>query len=516
MDKLAAQGGTPVRSTPFPPWPQFDEAERAAVLRVSGLAQLVGDGGNRGKGLREPSGRPSQGAGTAALTNGTAALEVALAALDVGQGDEVIVPAWSFMATIGAVLAANAIPVIVDVEASTGTMDVAAAEAALTGRTRALVPVHIGGGMADLDGLRKLAGEHDLVILEDAAQAHGSTWRGQHAGSLGDAGTFSFQASKNMTAGEGGAVVSRRPEILERVVSLINCGRRPGQWYYRHFELAGNLRLSEWQGAVLRAQLQRFPAQQEVRSANVEFLNSALAELAGVTPLGRLEGCTSQGNYDYMVNFAPERFPERDKLRTALLAEGMPLTTAYPPMHKLEMFSREGGLAPHIRDTSAYPAYPSLAHARRRVPVRDGDLVQDRGADGQPGGRPERARRHREGARPRGRDRRAGADRLLSAAEVFARPALGMSHARSAGKRAASRGPSRGPGAAGARRRRAPALRPSPQAGGRRRSGSGAGRPPRRCRRGTPRGSRTPAATGRAGGGRRRRPRACTAVPRPS
>jgi dTDP-4-amino-4,6-dideoxygalactose transaminase len=359
MDKLAAQGGTPVRSTPFPPWPQFDEAERAAVLRVLDSRNWWATEGTEVRAF-ESEWTAFTGAGAAALTNGTAALEVALAALDVGQGDEVIVPAWSFMATIGAVLAANAVPVIVDVEASTGTMDVAAAEAALTDRTRALVPVHIGGGMADLDGLRKLAGEHDLVVLEDAAQAHGSTWRGQHAGSLGDAGTFSFQASKNMTAGEGGAVVSRRPEILERVVSLINCGRRPGQWYYRHFELAGNLRLSEWQGAVLRAQLQRFPAQQEVRSANVEFLNSALAELAGVAPLGRLEGCTSQGNYDYMVNFAPERFPERDKLRTALLAEGMPLTTAYPPMHKLEMFSREGGLAPHIRDTSAYPAYPSL------------------------------------------------------------------------------------------------------------------------------------------------------------
>jgi len=163
-----------------------------------------------------------------------------------------------------------------------------------------------------------------------------------------------------MTAGEGGAVVSRRPEIVERVTSLVNCGRHPGCWYYRHFELAGNLRLSEWQGAVLRIQLQRFPAQQEIRSANVDFLTATLADISGVVPLGRHKGCTSQGNYDYMVNFDPELFPHRDRLRTALLAEGMPLTTAYPPMHQLEMFSREGGLAPHIRDTSAYPAYASL------------------------------------------------------------------------------------------------------------------------------------------------------------
>ena len=360
MDKLAAKGGTPVRSVPFPPWPQFDDAERSAVLRVLDSRNWWATEGTEVRAFEAEWSAFTGASGTAALTNGTAALEVALAALDVGQGDEVIIPAWSFMATIGAVLAANAIPVIVDVDLHTGTIDVAAAAAAITGRTRAIIPVHLGGGMADLDGLRKLATEHGLVILEDAAQAHGSTWHGQHAGTVGDAGTFSFQASKNMTAGEGGAVVSRRPEIVERVTSLVNCGRHPGCWYYRHFELAGNLRLSEWQGAVLRVQLQRFPAQQEIRSANVDFLNAALADISGVVPLGRHKGCTSQGNYDYMVNFDPELFPDRDRLRTALLAEGMPLTTAYPPMHQLEMLSREGGLAPHIRDTSAYPAYASL------------------------------------------------------------------------------------------------------------------------------------------------------------
>jgi dTDP-4-amino-4,6-dideoxygalactose transaminase len=360
MDKLAALGGNPVRSTPFQPWPQFDEAERSAVLRVLDSRNWWATEGCEVRAFEAEWAAFTGASGTAALTNGTDALEVALAALDIGQGDEVIVPAWSFMATIGAVLAANAIPVIVDVDAHTGTIDVAAAAAAITGKTRAVIPVHIGGGMADLDGLRKLATEHDLVILEDAAQAHGSTWHGQHAGTVGDAGTFSFQASKNMTAGEGGAVISRRPEIVERVTSLVNCGRRPGNWYYRHFELAGNLRMSEWQGAVLRVQLERFPAQQEVRSANADFLNAALAELPGVTPLGRHKGCTSQGNYDYMVNFDAALFPDRNKLRTALLAEGMPLTTAYPPMHHLEMFTRGDGLAPHIRDMSAYPAYSSL------------------------------------------------------------------------------------------------------------------------------------------------------------
>ena len=127
---------------------------------------------------------------------------------------------------------------------------------------RPCCPVHLSGNMADLDGLRDVAAAHDLVILEDAAQAHGSSWQGKHAGTLGDAGTFSFQASKNMTAGEGGVVICRDPDVLARLTSLANCGRRPGAWFYRHFELASNLRMTEWQGAVLRAQLQRFPAQQ--------------------------------------------------------------------------------------------------------------------------------------------------------------------------------------------------------------------------------------------------------------
>ena len=214
MDKLAAQGGTPVRTTGFPDRPQYDDAERSAVLRVLDSRNWWATEGVEVRAFETEWSTFTGASGAVAVTNGTQALEVALSALDIGQGDEVIVPDWSFMATIGAVLAVNAIPVIVDVDPRTGTIDVAAAAAAVTDRTRALLPVHLGGNMADLDGLRELAGEHSLVILEDAAQAHGSSWQTQHAGTLGDAGTFSFQASKNMTAGEGGVVVARSSEVL--------------------------------------------------------------------------------------------------------------------------------------------------------------------------------------------------------------------------------------------------------------------------------------------------------------
>ena len=250
MDKLAAKGGTPVRTTAFPSWPQHDEAEHSAVLRVLDSRNWWATEGVEVRAFENEWAAFTGAGGAVAVTNGTHALEVALTALGIGQGDEVIVPDWSFMATIGAVLAVNAIPVIVDVDRKTWTIDVAAAQAAITARTRALLPVHLSGNMADLDGLRQVAAAHDLVILEDAAQAHGSSWQDKHAGTLGDAGTFSFQASKNMTAGEGGVVVCRDPDVLARVTSLANCGRRPGEWFYRHFELASNLRMTEWQGAV--------------------------------------------------------------------------------------------------------------------------------------------------------------------------------------------------------------------------------------------------------------------------
>jgi len=115
--------------------------------------------------------------------------------------------------------------------------------------------------------------------------------------------------------------------------------------------------MTQWQGAVLRGQLARFPAQQALCSGNGDFLNAALSELPGTRPQGRHAGCTAQGNYDYLVRFDPEMFPSRYRLRTALLAEGMPLTTGYPPMHQFEMFNREDGLTPRLRDTSAYPEY---------------------------------------------------------------------------------------------------------------------------------------------------------------
>jgi dTDP-4-amino-4,6-dideoxygalactose transaminase len=213
-----------------------------------------------------------------------------------------------------------------------------------------------------MDAITALAQRHGLRVIEDCAHAHGSTWHGVHAGLLGDAGSFSFQASKLMTAGEGGAVITRHDDVAALLASYVSCGRDPGTWYYRHFRLGENWRMTEWQGAVLRSQLARFPRQQANRAAHADLLNAELARIPGVVPQGRLPGCDSQGNYCYVVMVDPDEFgASRDHVRTALLAEGIPLTTSYPPLHSLELFSDPAGLAPRIKDRSALPDYAQQA-----------------------------------------------------------------------------------------------------------------------------------------------------------
>ena len=205
--------------------------------------------------------------------------------------------------------------------------------------------------MSDMDALTALCKKHNIALVEDSAHAHGSRWKGEHAGTIGDAGSFSFQSSKLMTSGEGGVITTRREDLIPMFKSFINCGRGDGIWYYRHLRLGGNYRLSEWQGAILRAQLNRFPDQQKNRADNANWLNSEIDKIPGFKSQGRYAGCTDQGNYCYVVEVDPTLLSgaSRDQVRHALLAEGMPLTTSYPPLHKLEMFKDPSGLAPRLR-----------------------------------------------------------------------------------------------------------------------------------------------------------------------
>lgn len=350
MSALAIRGGAPVRSRPFPGWPVHDESERRRLEEVLDSGRWWSSEGAAVREFEAAWGTFHRTPPAVACTNGTHAIELLLAAAGVGEGDEVIVPGWSFLATISAVLMVNARPVLVDVDPGTGCIDVGQVEDAITGRTRAVLAVHIAGHPADMGRLVEVCARHGLALLEDCAHAHGSSWEGQPVGTFGKGGSYSFQASKLMTAGEGGAVVSPDETVLAAARSLADCGRRPGQWFYSHYVLGGNYRMTEWQGAVLLAQLERFGPQQARRNENSQWLNSALSAIPGVEPQRRDPRTTSQGNYCYVVRIDPAVVgATREAVRKALVAEGIPLTMSYPPLHHLELFADPDGLQPRFR-----------------------------------------------------------------------------------------------------------------------------------------------------------------------
>src|SRR5579871_1174348 len=204
METLALEGGAPVRDTqirPWPTWPIYNTTEERALLDVLHSGRWWYVEGDQGVAVEAEFAAFQDARFGVACTNGTPALEIALRALGIGCGDEVIVPPYTFVATAGAVLTVSATPVFVDIEGDTLNIDPAQIEAAITPRTRAIIPAYIAGRPADMDAILEIARRHNLRVIEDAAQAHGAEWRGKHVGALGDLGTFSFQASKNLNSG---------------------------------------------------------------------------------------------------------------------------------------------------------------------------------------------------------------------------------------------------------------------------------------------------------------------------
>ena len=298
-----------------------------------------------------------------AVTNGTVALKLALIAAGVGPGDEVIVPGYTFIATATAALELGAIPIFADVDPHTYTLDPDSVAACITTRTRAIMPVHLGGCPADMDGLLALARRHGLAVVEDAAQAWGASWNGCRVGTLGQCGIVSFHASKNLTAGEGGMVLCNDPDIASLVRSLSNCGRQPDGLWYAHYLLGGNYRLSEFQGAVLRSQLQRYPEQFARRQANAAYLTGALADIDGVTPLPADSRVTANAYHVFFLKYDAERFGGIGKLRfiAAMRAEGITdLHAGYslPAYRQPVMLAKNFGLAKPLFLNGSHAAMP--------------------------------------------------------------------------------------------------------------------------------------------------------------
>jgi dTDP-4-amino-4,6-dideoxygalactose transaminase len=369
--KPALMGGTPARTAPFPSWPVIDETEERALLGVLHSGKWYRGYGKTVDRFEEAYARLTGAKCCLATANGTSALLTSLAALGVGAGDEVIVPPYTFVATINVVLALNALPVFVDTDPETFQIDARKIEAAITERTAAIMPVHLGGSAADLDTILAIAKNHKLPVVEDTCQAHLAEWRGRKAGTYGATGCFSFQASKNLNSGEGGAILTNDEDLLEKCFAYHNNGRgRKNTSYDFTYGATGlNLRMTEFQASLLLAQMTRIEAQSKRRSENAQYLSNLLREIPGIAPARMYDSCTRNAYHLYMFRYAKEQFAglPRAKFLKALEAEGVPASGGYSPLNK----------EPFLANTFRSRAYQAL-FPRERLARRDDCPANDR------------------------------------------------------------------------------------------------------------------------------------------
>lgn len=343
MSKLAINGGTPIRTKPFPSWPQWDERERTNLLTTleSGKwFRYVGDMVER----FERAFADACGAKHAlAVTSGTKALEGAVYALELDPDAEIIVPSYTFVSTATCVINSGAQVVFADVDPRTYNVTVDTLEAVRTPKTRAIIPVHFGGCPCDMDAIMAWAKQHDIAVIEDACHAHGGFWNDKALGAIGDLGAFSFQNSKNMTAGEGGIVLTDNETYLGRLFARHSYGQQPGREWYDHFTVSTNLRMTEWAGAILLAQLERLEEQSAKRLANAQILDETIANLPGLEVVGSDDPRAKRRAYHIYIYRAVSLAEgvTRNQVIKALQAEGIPTAGGYPrPLYAQPLFDK--------------------------------------------------------------------------------------------------------------------------------------------------------------------------------
>jgi dTDP-4-amino-4,6-dideoxygalactose transaminase len=358
---LALFGGRPIRTRPFTQWPVFGRSEETRLLRTlrSGRWGRL-DGGEVARFEQRFAAMHGCRHGLA-VVNGTVALRLALLAGGLEAGTEVVVPPYTFYATASAVVEANMVPVFADIDLATFNLDPNAFEAAITPRTRAVIPVHFAGQPADIDAILAIARRRRLLVIEDAAHAHGAVHRSGPAGSLADLATFSFQSSKNLTAGEGGAITTNDDRLAEACRSAHNCGRVPGGVWYEHHVISGNYRLSELQGALLDAQLDRLERQTATRDRNGRYLAARLAKLPGLHPQRRPDDCSRHAYHLFMLRLEAGAFgAPRDAVVEALAAEGVPSSAGYGFSLPRQPLFRHRAFGPYLDGASGGLDYDAV------------------------------------------------------------------------------------------------------------------------------------------------------------
>ena len=350
--KPALLGGTPVRTEGFQSWPVPTEEDEQAVLEVVRDARWY-----RSQSVQQFEDAYAELNGAkycVATSSGTTALFSSLGALGVGPGDEVIVPPYTFLATVSVVLLHHALPIFVDCDRETFLMNPAKLEAAITDRTKAIIPVHIGGSVADMDSILAIAKKRNVPVIEDACQAHLAQWRNRGVGSWGTSGCFSFQLSKNLCSGEGGAILTNDEPMANNCFAFHNCGRtRDNSSYDFNYELGRNTnaRMTEFQGALLLSRMASIAERAQTRSDNADYLSSMLREIPGIIPARMYEGCTRNAYHIYMLRYQPEKFANlpRQKFLKALHAEGIPCSGGYGPLNKDDFIQHALTSRPYVK-----------------------------------------------------------------------------------------------------------------------------------------------------------------------
>ena len=342
MSKLAIKGGLPLRSKPFHPWPVFDAKDEHAVLEAMRSGQWGRIGAKRNLIFEDRFATWVGAKYAVTCVNGTAAIQIALSAAGIQRDDEVIVPAYTFIATASAAMILGAHPIMVDINPETYCINSDLIEAAITPKTKAIIPVHMGGTPANLDKICAIARKYNLRVIEDSAQAHGAEWKNKRVGTFGDLSTFSFQSGKNLSCGEGGIIVTSNEKLADLSWSYMNVGRvKQGGWY-DHPCLGWNYRLTELQAALLMTQMDKIEDQMAARDKNADYLDSQLRKENWLIPLVMEKGATRSAHHIYIMKYKKENFGNihRDVFIKALQAEGVPCFPGYIPLYKFAAISQ--------------------------------------------------------------------------------------------------------------------------------------------------------------------------------
>ena len=363
VSELAIFGGNPIRKESFPVWPRVTPEMKDSLIDTF-ENQSWGVGSETIDLFNAEFAKMQDAKFALSIHSGTSAIWICLKAAGIEAGDEVILPSYTFIATATAVVLANAVPVFADIDLETGNINPVSVQSLITSKTKAIIPVHTGGSPADLVSLIDISKKHNIPIIEDAAQAHGSMLNGNKVGAIGLGGIFSFQTSKNMSAGEGGAIVSNDESFIDACFSYHNCGRvRNGKWY-EHYRMGSNLRMSALNAAILLPQIKSMDRDFLLRERSRKIIDDGIDNIDGLVPLKQIQG-TKSSNHIYIIRYQKEKFHNisREVFFKAMQAEGVYTYKGWSPLYKEPLFSINPKEYPWLENID----YNSLFHDNTEV-----------------------------------------------------------------------------------------------------------------------------------------------------